>query len=272
MWADIPVRRHLALLYTLAGVLVAVAGYAVVVFGSGSRVLEAVAGDSVAVFGSGSRVLVAVARDAVVVFGSGSRLDSNFAYAHTLCGHEYFANEDFEKGLVCFRNAIKIDERHYNAWYGLGTIYYRQEKYVNAEYHFGRALKINTRSSVLHCYRGMALHALNRNSEALDCLQAAIRLDWKNPLAKFEKASVLLSEERYEEALAELEILKDFAPREASVFFLMGKIYKKLDRTKQAMLNFSTALDLKPASSDVNLIKSAIEKLQMPEDSEDEEL
>jgi anaphase-promoting complex subunit 3 len=38
------------------------------------------------------------------------------------------------------------------------------------------------------------------------------------------------------------------------------------------MVNFSTALDLKPASADVNLIKSAIEKLHMPDDSEEEDL
>ena len=52
----------------------------------------------------------------------------------------------------------------------------------------------------------------------------------------------------------------------------MGRIYKKLDLPDQAMVNFSVALDLKPASSDVNLIKSAIEKLHVPDDSEDNDL
>jgi cytochrome c-type biogenesis protein CcmH/NrfG len=47
-------------------------------------------------------------------------------YAHTLCGHEYFANEDFEKAMACYRAALRLDSRHYNAWYGLGTVYYRQ--------------------------------------------------------------------------------------------------------------------------------------------------
>ena len=56
------------------------------------------------------------------------------------------------------------------------------------------------------------------------------------------------------------------------MFFLMGRIYKKLGLADQAMVNFSVALDLKPASADVNLIKSAIEKLHVPDDSEDEDL
>lgn len=55
------------------------------------------------------------------------------------------------------------------------------------------------------------------------------------PAAKYERASVLMSDDRFQEALEELEALKEVAPREASVFFLMGKIYKKLDLPDQAM-------------------------------------
>lgn len=200
------------------------------------------------------------------------QLDPKCSYAHTLCGHEFFANEDFEKAMTSYRAAIRIDPRHYNAWYGLGTVYYRQEKYELSEYHFRHALTINSRSSVLFCYLGMAQHALRKTDDALLLLQKAVSLDSKNPLAKYEKASVLLSDDRFQEALEELEELKTVAPREASVFFLMGRIYKKLGLQDQAMVNFSVALDLKPASADVNLIKSAIEKLHVPDDSEDEDL
>ena len=83
---------------------------------------------------------------------------------------------------------------------------------------------------------------------------------------------MLLSEDRFQDALEELESLKEVAPREASVFFLMGRIYKKLNLPEEAMVNFSTALDLKPVSGDVNLIKSAIEKLHVPDDGEEDDL
>lgn len=55
--------------------------------------------------------------------------------------------------------------------YGLGIIYYRQEKYALAEYHFTRALSINGQSSVLHCYLGMVLQVRDtkkKNSQAVD--------------------------------------------------------------------------------------------------------
>jgi hypothetical protein len=51
-----------------------------------------------------------------------------------------------------------------------------------------------------------------------------------------------------------------------------GKIYKKLNLTSQAMMNFSLALDLKPTVTDVNHIKSAIDKLAVPQEETEEEL
>jgi anaphase-promoting complex subunit 3 len=105
-------------------------------------------------------------------------------------------------------------------------IYYRQERYELAEYHFRRALAINPSSSVLHCYVGMVqritllphvprafsllpcasvtsdvlqtLQASGRHEEALALLERAIEIDPKNTLAKFKKASVLLSLDRNE--------------------------------------------------------------------------
>jgi hypothetical protein len=38
-----------------------------------------------------------------------------------MCGR---ANSDVATSH--FRDAIRVDARHYNAWYGLGTVYYRQ--------------------------------------------------------------------------------------------------------------------------------------------------
>ena len=80
---------------------------------------------------------------------------------HTLIGHEYAVNEDFEKAMMSFRTALSCDDRHYNAWYGLGTVFFREEKYDLAEYHFKRAVVINSRNPVLHCYLGMVRHTLS---------------------------------------------------------------------------------------------------------------
>ncbi|XP_010913871.1 cell division cycle protein 27 homolog B isoform X1 [Elaeis guineensis] len=206
---------------------------------------------------------------AVKNFQRAVHVDSRFAYAHTLCGHEYVALEDFENGIKCYQSALQVDERHYNAWYGLGVVYLRQEKFEFAEHHFRKAFHINPCSSVLMCYLGMALHSLKRDEEALEIMEKAISADKKNPLPMYQKANILSSLERFDEALKELEQLKEYAPRESSVYALMGKIYKRLNVHEKAMFYFGIALDLKPPAADVATIKSAMEKLYLPDELED---
>ena len=76
-----------------------------------------------------------------------------------------------------------------------------------------------------------------------------------------------MSLERYEEALASLLSVRDSAPREASVHFLIGKVHKKLGDNDAAMISFVRALDLDP--KDNNLIKAAIDRLDEPDVEED---
>lgn len=93
-------------------------------------------------------------------------------------------NENLDKAMICFRSALKIDHRHYNAWYGMGSIFYRQERLELAEYHFRKAADINKRSAVLQCYLGIVLYAQNnpmKTAEAKQMLKDACIMDPKNP-------------------------------------------------------------------------------------------
>lgn len=95
-----------------------------------------------------------------------------------------------------------------------------------------------------------------------------------------------------QKALQELEELKKIVPREALVYFLMGKVskpcdlhvirtmfhiqgiyilcskvHKKLGQTHLAQMNFSWAIDLDPKGAN-NQIKDAIDKRYLPDDED----
>lgn len=204
---------------------------------------------------------------AIKFFQRAIQVDPNFAYAFTLLGHEFVLTEELDKALACFRNAIRVNSQHYNAWYGLGMIYYKQEKFNLAEIHFQKALNINPQSSVLLCHIGVVQHALKKSESALETLNKAISIDPKNPLCKFHRASILFANEKYKAALQELEELKQIVPKESLVYFLIGKVYKKLGQTHLALMNFSWAMDLDPKGAN-NQIKEAIDKRYLPDDEE----
>ncbi|KAL0477993.1 anaphase-promoting complex subunit 3 [Acrasis kona] len=184
-----------------------------------------------------------------------------FTYAHTLAGHEHFANDDMDDALECYRNAIRIDSRHYNAWYGLGTVYLRQEKYPMAELHFMRALSINDKSSVLYCYCGISMMGSHRYQDALGMLDQSLLIHPQNTAARFRRAGAFVAMNKHQEALDELDELIRMSPKEGIVHYETGKLCAKMGKKKRAMHHFIHALDLENPTRDSPFIMDAMRKL-----------
>nr|XP_053630046.1 cell division cycle protein 27 homolog isoform X1 [Cherax quadricarinatus] len=207
---------------------------------------------------------------AIRFFSRAIQVDPNFAYAYTLLGHEHIATEELDNALSCYRSAVRIDPRHYNAWYGIGLVLFKQERFAQAESHFKKALSIHPLSSVLMCHVAVVEHALQKSSSALATLNRALAVEPRNPLCKYHRASILHATDHHQEALAELNNLKEIVPKESNVYFLLGKVHKKLGQTHLALMNFSWAMDLDPKGAN-NQFKEAIDPAinRFPVDDDD---
>lgn len=139
---------------------------------------------------------------AIKFFERAVQVDPSFAYSYTLLGHELVITEELDKAMSCFRTAILKDPRHYNAWFGIGSIYSKQERYSLAEFHYKHALEINPKSSVLLVHIGVMQFNLNKPDVALETMNEAIELDPKNPLCKFHRGSMYFQCGRYNEAVS----------------------------------------------------------------------
>lgn len=195
--------------------------------------------------------------EAIKCFQKATKLDNNFAYAYTLQGHEYLANDAFENAMECFRRAIALDRRHYNAFYGIGMVYLKLGDFLKAEFHFRKAADINPVNVILICCIGMVLEKLDKREKALQQYIFASKLQPLSMLALFKKAQALLGLKQYELALTDFRKLENMAPDEASVHFLLGKLYKFYGKKNDAVKEFTTALNLDPKGS--HLIKEALE-------------
>ena len=183
---------------------------------------------------------------AVKCFKRATQLDPKFAYAFTLQGHEHIANEEYDKALAAYRASITAENRHYNAWYGLGKVFEKQGKYPYAEQHYRTAASINPTNAVLVCCIGNVLEKMKNPKAALVQYTRACELSEKSALSRFKKARVLTALGEPERALVELRVLKDIAPDEANVHFLLGNVYKKLRQKGSAIRHFTMALNLDP--------------------------
>ncbi|KAJ1663574.1 anaphase-promoting complex subunit cdc27 [Coemansia sp. RSA 1646] len=233
---------------------------------------------------------------------------SGLAYAHTLVGHENVASGEFDRAQQAFRTALRIDPRHYNAWYGMGMSYLRLGKLDLAGYHFKRSLALNSQNPLLlqsagalyeNCGDfGRALSVYERVEKLLqegysiDSATAKLNsLTGGNPKDRgtfvtdegvvlelqqhhamnfvlFKRARVLVILERFREAAVILEKLLQRCPREFNVPFLLGQTYTKLRRYREAAACLSRALDIAPEN--IQSVREAFDALYM-QDSDDRE-
>lgn len=196
---------------------------------------------------------------ALKFFKRAVQLDPEYPYAHALLGHEYSVAEETDKALNSFRSAISIDPRNYVALFGMASVYARQERWKASEVHIRRALAIHPQSGVLLCQLGLAQAALGKTDRALITLEKAVNADLQNPLCRFHRASVLLRVGRAEEALPDLHHLKDIAPRESLVYYLLGKVHRKIGNSDLALMHFSWATDFDPKGNS-NHMKEGFEQ------------
>lgn len=221
--------------------------------------------------------------DAVKCFTRATQLDPKFAYAFTLQGHEHVANEEFDKAMQAYRYAISADNRHYNGWYGLGNVYERMGKYDIAEKHYKAAAQINPNNTMLVVRIGLVrplapslipnpptnlttqvLDRMKRPDVALTHFNSAVTLDPRSIMARFRRAQTLLKLGDTDASLRDLLHLKDRAPDDANIHFLLGRCYKKTGERASAIRHLTIAMNLDPKSHGV--VKEVLESI----DAEDE--
>ncbi|KAF8365516.1 mat-1 [Pristionchus pacificus] len=174
------------------------------------------------------------------------KLNPRFVYSYTLLGCELIEMEELEKAGKAFRAALCVRPRDYRAYYGLAMVHQKKEQLNLAQLDIGKAIEINTQNSVLFCALSSILHAKNDIDGALLVIDKALRIDPHSVAAHYHKARYLYDMRDYSASLRVLEKLKERASDEANVYFLLGKVHKRLGDTDKALLNFHWASNMDP--------------------------
>lgn len=201
--------------------------------------------------------------EAINSFKKATLLNPKFEYAYTLQAHEYAANESFDTAKEYYRKALACDPQHYNAYYGLGDCALRLGKYEEAILYFEKARTINPTNVILICCCAHVLEKISMQEKALEYYNLACKLQPDLTLPKYKKSQLLFSMGRYSLALQYFEELVKIIPDEATIHFMLGQIYQTMGRKKDAIKEYTIALNLDPLGNQV--IIDALEKCHLQE-------
>lgn len=210
--------------------------------------------------------LVKESKEALCMLSRAVQVDADFVYAHTLRGYELLYLERMDEAVNAFHEAILIDGNHYNAYAGLGELYFRKEDVQQARNYFQQAISINPLPTIMNRYaatyhrRDATKESLN---EALRIYKSAIQRHPNNLGARHQHAEVLIRLGRFHEAHEELLQLTQECPAEAMLYVTLAKCLHLMGILGQAVQYYHTAMDLDPRRA--GYIKSCLERLSIGE-------
>lgn len=189
--------------------------------------------------------------NALKCFDRACKLNPRNAYVYTLMGYEYISNEEHQNAVDAFLQALKIDPNRYNAWYGLGSVYYSLGRYDESLVHFKQALNLNPNNSVLLCLMGTVYEALDQPDLAMEAYTEACNLNPASPTARYRRSEALIAENRFLDAIQDLKIAETVAPEDYNIQILLGKAYKGIGKSFEALHHLTHALHLAPKSASI---------------------
>lgn len=149
-----------------------------------------------------------------------------------------------EEAEQAFREAIQLDDKESSGYVGLASILLDRHEYEEAAHLLQKALTIE-KTEYAYTMLGVALKAIGKEQEAIDSLEAALKLD-----PEFEEAYLHLGliKRNANPADAERLLLRalEIDPEYADAHRELGWLLRQRDDIPQAEYHLRRAVELKP--------------------------
>jgi len=180
--------------------------------------------------------------DALKMFQRAASVDKSCSYAFSLMGHEMLLVESLADASKQFRMSIDRNPKEWSSWYGLGSVYFKQDNFKAAEYYMKKALDLNPHSSVLYYVYAMVLRKVENREKALQMFNKAIELDPANLIPVFQKGVMLRDMNENVEAIKCFDESESLSPHEPSISFEKASILLSNKDHRQALQLYTDAL------------------------------
>ncbi|OAA81826.1 Tetratricopeptide-like helical [Akanthomyces lecanii RCEF 1005] len=190
--------------------------------------------------------------NALAAFLRATQLQPQLAHAYSNLGHEYHDCEEYNEANMAFRQALRIDARHYIAWAGLGRVQERLGAPQRALRYYLAAQKVCDDLGTPE----LGLKFIRRAAQGHTSKRLAV-------FTKVQTAKLLLRMGEPEDAAEELNTALAMAPDNAEIHFLIGKAVVAAGGSdlNETLQRFTVALSLRPHS---RVIKDALSRLGTP--------
>jgi tetratricopeptide (TPR) repeat protein len=171
---------------------------------------------------------------------------------------DYVLLKDYPDADKWFTKALKWNPQDSLGWYYLGRTKYNENRFDEAVTAFEQCLKLDPRNVKAQDNLGLSFEGLNQLEKAMAAYRTAI--DWQkdtpdqNPGPSLDLGSLLVDNDRPEEALPYLQEAERTSSNDYRVHRQLGKAYTHLDQLDKARTELEQAVKLAPQNAPVHFM------------------
>jgi tetratricopeptide (TPR) repeat protein len=185
-------------------------------------------------------------KEALVAYTEAANLLPEEAEPHLYSGELLEQDGKFGEAEQEYKQALKLDSTLSDAAIGLANIYMRARRFPEAEENLRRLLAQHADSAPVHIQLGRVLAAEGKSQEAIDELQAGIKLAPGNDAAQRDLADLYTATRKNDLAEAAYRGLVASHPNEAELHRRLGEALLAEKKFPEAQKEFISAVKLKP--------------------------
>lgn len=156
------------------------------------------------------------------IINSAGQPAANLTMAHYNRGNGYRENQDDDRAIADYSEAIRIDPNYEHAYYNRGITYDHKGDYDRAIDDYSDAIRLDPNDKSPYVNRGIDYRRKHDYDRAAADYSAAIRIDPNNPDVYTNRGVTYLASGKFDKAIADFDLALKFDPNRANSLYGRG--------------------------------------------------
>ncbi len=206
------------------------------------------------------------AKASLVEYTAGAKYQTPGAFDLKIVALDYVLLHDYVDADKWLTRSVERDPKDSEGWYYLGRAKYNENRFEDAIRAFTQCLTLDPGNLKAEDNLGLSYAGLDRHEEAIAAYQKAIA--WQaEALIKdsgpfINLGSLLLEQNRVEEAIPYLMQGVSISPEESRAHAALGKAYSKQNELKKAQSELEKAVELAPDNASLHYVLAQVYRKQ----------
>ena len=208
----------------------------------------------------------ATAKASLAEYTEGAKYRAPSAFDLKIVALDYVLLGDYVDADKWLTRSLQGNPKDSEGWYLLGRTKYNENRFEEAIHAFHQCLELDAKSVKAEDNLGLSYAGLGRTEDAIVAFRDAIA--WqapasvKNPGPFINMGSLLLDQNRSEEAIPYLRQAINISPRNSKPHELLGIVYSRLNQLENAQRELERAVELAPQSSSLHCMLGPVYRKQ----------